>query len=127
MSRSPHVRATYILREAFEYSYDRIADILQVSEDNARQLCSRARKHIQEGCRNAVSPAEQRRLPDAFTAAARGGDLSGLEQLLASDVTSYSDGGGVVRAAQKPIAGQERVANFIAAISSHFWSAEPSA
>lgn len=119
---SPTERAAYILREAFDHAYDRIAEVLQISEDNARQLVSRARKHISEGRRKPASPAEQRRLLDAFITAARAGDSSALEGMLAEDVTSWSDGGGVVRAAQKPVTGRERVAKFIAAVSGHFWS-----
>jgi RNA polymerase sigma-70 factor (TIGR02957 family) len=118
----PTERAAYILREAFDYSYEQIADVLQSSEDNARQLVSRARKHITDGRRRPVSSAEQRRLLDVFIAAARKGDLPALEGLLASDVVSYSDGGGIVRAAQKPVVGRDRVAKFISAVSSHFWT-----
>jgi RNA polymerase sigma-70 factor (ECF subfamily) len=119
---APTERAAYILREAFDYSYEQIADVLHTSEDNARQLVSRARKHIADGRRRPVSSAEQRRLLDVFIAAARKGNLEALEGLLASDVVSYSDGGGVVRAAQKPVRGRERVARFISAFSSHFWT-----
>ncbi len=119
---APTERAAYILREAFDYSSEQIADVLQTSEDNARQLVSRARKHIADGRRRRVSSAEQRRLLDVFIAAARQGDLHALEGLLASDVVSYSDGGGVVRAAQKPVQGRDRVAKFISSVSSHFWA-----
>jgi RNA polymerase sigma-70 factor (ECF subfamily) len=87
-----------------------------------RQLVSRARKHIIEGRRKQVNPAEQRRLLNVFIAAARNGDLPALEGLLASDVVSYVDGGGMVRAAQKPVVGRDRVAKFITAVSSHFWT-----
>jgi RNA polymerase sigma-70 factor (ECF subfamily) len=59
---------------------------------------------------------------DTFIAAAQRGDLAALEGLFASDIVSYSDGGGVVRAAQKPVQGRDRVAKFIAAVSSHFWT-----
>lgn len=118
----PTERAAYILREAFDYSYEQIAEVLQLSEDNARQLVSRARKHITDGRRRPVSSADQRRLLDVFIAAARQGDLPALEGLLASDVVSYADGGGVVRAAQKPVAGRGAVAKFISAVSSHFWA-----
>jgi RNA polymerase sigma-70 factor (TIGR02957 family) len=117
---SPLERAAYILREAFDYSYDQIAALLQVNEDNARQLVSRARKHISEGRRRPVDPAQQRRVLETFVNAARHGDLQGLERLLASDVVSYSDGGGLVRAAQKPIEGRDRVARFISLVT-HFW------
>ena len=118
----PTERAAYILREAFDYSYEQIAEVLQLSEDNARQLVSRARKHITDGRRRPVSSADQRRLLDVFIAAARQGDLPALEGLLASDVVSYADGGGVVRAAQKPVVGRGAVAKFISAVSSHFWA-----
>ena len=59
---SPTERAAYVLREAFDYSYGQIADILQMEEANVRQLVSRARKHIADGRRTSVSSKEQRRL-----------------------------------------------------------------
>jgi len=90
---SPRERAAYILREAFDYSYRQIADILQMEEANVRQLVSRARKHIIDGRRTPVSSDEQRRFLEAFIAAAQKGDLDGLEGLFVEDVVSYSDGG----------------------------------
>lgn len=119
---SPTERAAYILREAFDYPYRQIAEILQLEEANTRQLVTRARQHITDGRRAPVSSAEQRRLLEAFIAAAQKGDLAALEGLFAEDVVSYSDGGGVVRAARIPIAGRERVAKFISAFASHFWT-----
>lgn len=119
---SPRERAAYVLREAFDYSYPQIAEILQLEEANTRQLVSRARQHIADGRHTPVSADEQRRLLEAFIAAAQKGNLAALEQLLASDVVSYSDGGGIVRAAITPIAGRERVAKFIAGFASHFWT-----
>jgi RNA polymerase sigma-70 factor (ECF subfamily) len=119
---SPTERAAYVLREAFDYPYRQIAEILQVEEANTRQLVARARQHITDGRRAPVSSAEQRRLLEAFIAAAQKGELAALEGLFASDVVSYSDGGGLVRAARIPIAGRERVAKFITAFASHFWS-----
>jgi RNA polymerase sigma-70 factor (TIGR02957 family) len=119
---SPTERAAYVLREAFDYPYRQIAEILQLEEANTRQLVARARLHINDGRRAPVSSAEQRRLLEAFIGAAQQGDLAALERLFASDVVSYSDGGGVVRAARTPITGRERVAKFIAAFASHFWT-----
>ncbi len=119
---SPTERAAYVLREAFDYSYRQIADILQMEEPNARQLVSRARKHIADGRRTPASREEQRRLLEAFIGAAQKGDLAALEGLFAEDVVSYSDGGGLVRAARIPISGRERVAKFIAAFASHYWT-----
>jgi RNA polymerase sigma-70 factor (ECF subfamily) len=119
---SPTERAAYVLREAFDYSYRQIADILQMEEANTRQLVSRARKHIADGRRTPASSGEQRRFLEAFIGAAQKGDLVALEGLFAEDVISYSDGGGLVRAARVPVVGRERVAKFIAAFSSHFWN-----
>jgi RNA polymerase sigma-70 factor (TIGR02957 family) len=117
---SPKERAAYVLREAFDYSYRQIVDILHMDEANTRQLVSRARKHIADGRRTPVSKDEQRRLLEAFIDAAQKGDMAGLEGLFAEDIVSYSDGGGIVRAARVPVSGRERVAKFIAA-ASHFW------
>jgi RNA polymerase sigma-70 factor, ECF subfamily len=96
---SPTERAAYVLREAFEYEYRDIADILRLQEANARQVVTRARQHVANGRRMPASSTEQRRLLDAFIAAAQDGDVAGLEGLFASDVVSTSDGGGLVRAA----------------------------
>ena len=79
---APTERAAYVLREAFDYPYDEIAGILKVSETNARQLVTRARQHIAEGRRRRVNPFEQRRLLDAFLAAAQSGELAPLEAFL---------------------------------------------
>jgi RNA polymerase sigma-70 factor (ECF subfamily) len=118
---SPTERAAYVLREAFDYSYRQIADILQMEEANVRQLVSRARKHIEDGRRTSVSSDEQRRFLEAFIAAAQKGDMAALEGLFAEDVVSYSDGGGLVRAAGVPVTGRKRVATFIAAVSTWCW------
>ena len=119
---SPTERAAYVLREAFDYPYRRIAEILRTEEANVRQLVSRARKHVEEGRRTTVSSAEQGRLLDAFLDAARRGDMAALEGLFAEDVISYSDGGGMVRAARLPLFGRERIAKFIAAVAAHFYN-----
>ena len=118
---SPTERAAYVLREAFDYSYEQIASILQMEEANVRQLVSRARKHIEDGRRMSVSSNEQRRFLEAFIAAAQKGDMAALEGLFAEDVVSYSDGGGLVRAAGVPVTGRKRVATFIAAVSTWCW------
>lgn len=80
---SPTERAVYILREAFDYSYGQIADILQMEEANTRQLFSRACKHIAGGRRTTVSLGDQRRLMEAFIGAAQKGDMAGLKSLFA--------------------------------------------
>ena len=75
-------RAAYVLRKAFDYSYRQIADILNLSSVNTRQLVTRAGKHITEGRRVPVNPAERERLLVAFTDAAQRGDFAALERVL---------------------------------------------
>ena len=74
-----------------------------------------------ERFRREVPAAEQRRLLGAFVAAASTGDLRALERLLADDVVSYSDGGGVVRASRIPVVGRTTVARFVRAFQPRFW------
>lgn len=118
---SPAERAAYVLREAFGYAYKEIADVLNIEEANARQIVTRARQHVADGRRARVSGPEQRRLLHAFLSAAQTGNLAELEQLLAQDVVSRADGGGFLRAAQKPVVGRERVANYIVTIAAWGW------
>ena len=119
---TPNERAAYVLREAFDYPYSQIADILRVSEAAVRQLVSRARKHVASERRTPVTDAEQRKLLTTFVSAARSGDLGALEELLAADVISYSDGGGVVRASRIPVVGADRVAKYHRAFADRFWA-----
>ncbi|HEY0715143.1 MAG TPA: RNA polymerase sigma-70 factor [Polyangia bacterium] len=118
---TPKERAAYVLREAFDYDYAQIADILELEEANVRQLVSRANKHIAADRRSPVDASAQRNLLAAFLEAAQRGDRARLESLFAADVVSYSDGGGIARAARVPVQGRARVAQFIASFASHFW------
>jgi RNA polymerase sigma factor (sigma-70 family) len=89
---SPTERAVLILREAFEYSYRQIADLLKMGEENARQVFSRARRHIHDGRRAAVGSGDQRQLLKTFINAAQKGEMAALEGLLAADIASCSFG-----------------------------------
>ncbi len=81
---SPTERAAYILREAFDYSYREIAAVLHLEPTNARQIVTRARKHVADCRRAVVHSGEHRRLLEAFSAAAHCGDVAGLEIILTS-------------------------------------------
>ncbi|GAB3927872.1 RNA polymerase sigma-70 factor [Kribbella albertanoniae] len=118
---SPNERAAYVLREAFDYPYSQIADILQLNEPAVRQLVSRARKHVDGERRVEVDATEQQRLLTAFVHAAKSGDLVELEDLFAADVTSVSDGNGKARASKFPVVGSERVAKFFRSFHTRFW------
>ncbi|EUA59366.1 RNA polymerase sigma factor, sigma-70 family protein [Mycobacterium intracellulare 1956] len=96
----PTERAAFVLREAFAYSHFEIAEILETSEANARQLYRRARQRLGEP-RRRFQPdrAQWRRLVERFFTAARAGDVDGLVEILTDTVTSTADGGGKVAAA----------------------------
>ena len=79
---SPTERAAYILREAFDYTYRDIAKALRLEETNARQVMTRARQHVADGRRMPAHSTEQRRLFEAFIAAAQTGDVARLEGTL---------------------------------------------
>jgi RNA polymerase sigma factor (sigma-70 family) len=79
---TPIERAAYILREAFDYSYRDIANVLRLAEANARQVVTRARQHVAGGRRMPSNSTEQRRLLEAFIAAAHNGEIAGLQASL---------------------------------------------
>lgn len=83
---SPAERAVYVLREAFDYPYRKISEALPLSEANARQLITRARRRLAGEHRRPISAAERQRFLDAFVAAATAGELARLERLLAVDM-----------------------------------------
>lgn len=116
----PNERAAYVLREAFDYPYAQIADILGATEPAVRQLVSRARKHMASERRVPASKSGQRELLATFIAAARTGDMQALERLLAADATNIADGNGRRQVARRLVIGAPRVAKFLAAMS-WFW------
>jgi RNA polymerase sigma-70 factor (TIGR02957 family) len=114
-SLSPEQRAAFLLREVFDYPYDRIAEIVGKSEDNVRQLTARARRHVEEHKPRYEPSLELRNeLAQRFIAAAREGELDQLESLLAEDVVLHGDGGGKAPALARPLAGRQRVAKTLA-------------
>jgi RNA polymerase sigma-70 factor (ECF subfamily) len=107
-------RAALLLHDVFDYDYDEVAEIVGTSIDNARQLASRARRHVQEGRPRFEPSAELReRLADSFFAAAEQGEFEKLEALLAEDVELHGDGGGRAPAIKRPVFGRVRVAQML--------------
>ena len=115
---SPVERAAYLLREVFGYGYAQIADIIEQSEVNSRQIVTRARKHL-EASRPRFDADEAARdaLLERFLAAAEEGDLEALEELLAKDAVLYADSGGKAAAPPEPLVGAALIARFMAAVS----------
>ncbi len=113
-SLSPEQRAVLLLHDVFDYGYPEIATIVDKSEDNVRQLATRARKHVEQRRPRFETTREQRdELARKFFEAAEQGDLAGLETLLASDVALTGDGGGKVPALARTLRGRSRVARTV--------------
>src|SRR3954471_3675792 len=115
---TPVERAAYLLREVFGYEYAEVAHIIERTEVNARQLVTRARKHLEASRpRFAADEAARDALLERFLAAAEEGDLAALEELLAKDAVLYADGGGKAMAAPEPLVGAAVIASFMAAVA----------
>ena len=100
----------------FDEPNDRIAEIIGTSEQNTRQLVTRARRHVEERRpRFEASREQQEQLATRFLAAVEEGDLQGLEELLAHDVVFHGDGGGKAPALARAIHGRARVARTLTA------------
>jgi RNA polymerase sigma-70 factor (ECF subfamily) len=115
---TPIERAVFLLHEVFAYPFDEIATIVGKSGANCRQIALRARRHLgTERPRFTAHREEQERLTRQFMRACTSGDLTSLLALLADDVTVYSDGGGKVAAARRPIIGADRVGRLFIGIT----------
>lgn len=121
---SPAERAVLLLHDVFDLPHDEIAQLVGKSAPAARKLLERAREHVADERRLFTAPREQHaQLLAAFMQAATSGDIAGLTALLADDVTLITDGGthGVaasrIRNLPEPLAGTQRVAAFIAAVT----------
>jgi RNA polymerase sigma-70 factor, ECF subfamily len=114
---NPVERAVLVLRDVFDLEYAEIADILEKTPANVRQIAKRARDHAGDPSRRqAVSEEERERLASAFLAASVSGDVEAIRALLAADAIMYTDGGGVVTAARKPIYGADKIARFMVGV-----------
>ncbi len=110
---TPAERAVFVLREAFGYGHREIAEVMELSEANCRQLYRRAAQHLADHKpRFQPSREERERLAARFLAAAQNGDLRALEDLLADDITSWADSDGRQPVARNPVSGRERVARY---------------
>ncbi|QIY68433.1 RNA polymerase sigma-70 factor [Streptomyces sp. RLB1-33] len=111
---SPTERAVFVLREAFDVSYEEIAAAVDKTPAAVRQIAHRARRHVDaRRPREVVSPGKIRAALESFQRAFESRDLQGLLDVLAPEVVLVSDGGGVKQAALRPISGAEKVVRFI--------------
>jgi RNA polymerase sigma-70 factor, ECF subfamily len=111
---TPPERAAFLLHDVFDMSFEEVAGVLERSPAGCRQLAARARSHVRAARpRYRPSETECERLAAAFGAAAQSGDPQALAGLLAEDVTYYSDAGGKVPSATRPVAGRDKVARLV--------------
>ena len=109
-SLTPEERAVFLLHDVFDYGYGEVAEIVGKSEANARQLASRARRHVNAGRPRFETSEERRReLGERFFAAIEDGDVEALEALLSRDVVLRGDGGGKTPALARALHGADRV------------------
>lgn len=118
-SLSPLERAAFLLHDVFAFTHAEVAAMLDRSPDAVRQLASRARVRVRAGgpVPGPVSPGELVELTNRFLAAAREGDVAGLQRYLSEDVVFVGDGGGKRAAARHPIVGAEKVARFLVGVA----------
>jgi RNA polymerase sigma-70 factor (TIGR02957 family) len=117
-------RAVFLLREVFEYGYDEIAEIVDKSEANCRQILTRARKRIDEGRpRFEADRRQQEELARRFLEAFEEGDVDGLVELLAADAVFVGDGGGKGRGLSRPVYGRQPVTRLLVSFLLRYRSA----
>jgi RNA polymerase sigma-70 factor (ECF subfamily) len=111
----PVERAVFLLHDVFGYEHREIAQIVDRTEANCRQVARRARRRVHEQRpRFDTSREERARLAERFFAAVGEGDVDGLVELLAADVAVYGDGGGKAPQWSRPIVGADRVSRLFA-------------
>jgi len=111
---SPIERAVFLLRDVFDYDYDDIAQIVDKSEANCRQILVRAKKHIgSHRSRYEASTEHSEALVQSFLVAAHNGDFGQLVDMLAADAVACGDGGGKANALSQPLYGSEQIAAFV--------------
>jgi RNA polymerase sigma-70 factor (TIGR02957 family) len=114
---SPTERAVFVLREAFGFGYDEIAAAVQKSPAAVRQIAHRARGHVEaRRPRQPVSPTVAQAVVESFRRALQTGDFQSLLDILAPDVVLLADGGGLKRAARRPVVGAETVTRYVSRV-----------
>jgi RNA polymerase sigma factor (sigma-70 family) len=101
-------RAVFILKEAFDYEHEEIAEVLDISVENSRKLLSRAKKELQDHSTRDFKKAPDGYL-DKYLQVIQNRDIAELEKLLAEEVVVLADGGGKATAYRKPVIGRKPV------------------
>lgn len=110
---TPKERAVFILKEAYHYSHDEIASILNGTVEQSRKLLSRAKAKLPESVSMETAPKTSTKLLEKYMHAIRGSDMKELENLLTDDIAFYADGGTTVNVYKKMAVGSEEVAGLL--------------
>lgn len=110
---APDERAVLLLREVFHFSYLEISNIIEKKEENCRKIFSRAKQKISSIDGESLNYEKNRSLIDRFIQAFQMQNMDILLELISEKVTLYSDGGGKVKAALRPIESQCNVLAFL--------------
>ncbi|MFE5585290.1 RNA polymerase sigma factor SigJ [Kitasatospora sp. NPDC056531] len=123
---SPAERAALVLHDVFAVGFEDIAASLDRTPDATRQLASRARRRVKDGGGHfdGADPAEHRRAVEAFASACAKGDILGLMEVLDPDVVWHADGGGIVRAAARPVRGADKVGRLVVGLVDKWFTPE---
>lgn len=100
---APDERAVLLLREVFNFSYSEIAIIIEKKEENCRKVLSRAKQRISRIEDESLDYERNKSLIHRFIQAFQMQKTEDLLELISENVTLYSDGGGKVKAALRPI------------------------
>jgi len=127
-------RAVFILKEAFAYEHEEIAEVLDISIENSRKILSRARKELSALKNGAISEDDNITASaswwtgtggsdylDKYIETIRSGDMKRLEALLNDEIVIISDGGGKAKAAMNPLEGKEKAVLFLSGIFTKFY------
>lgn len=120
---TPAQRAVLLLRDVFDYSVRETAQALAMSAANVKTTHLRARRALggYDGSRRPLTRELQEKTRVAlerFLACLVGGDVAGVEALLAEGVRALTDGGGEFVAALRPVRGRDKVARFFLGLTS---------
>ncbi|RAV98686.1 sigma-70 family RNA polymerase sigma factor [Pseudochryseolinea flava] len=108
---SSRQRAVFILKEAFDYEHEEIADVLGITVENSRQLLSRAKKDIHA---TTVQPGKmETAVLNRYLAVLQNGDVKALEKMLHDEITMISDGGGKAAAVVNTLHGAATVTKLL--------------
>lgn len=112
----PVERAVLLLREVFDYDYTEIADIVDKSPANCRQIAVRARERAGDLSRSRTTSDAENAIISRYVEAVTAGDVDRLAEIFADDVVLWADGGGKARAARHPLFGATRVARHLVGV-----------